>query len=131
MENCLGETLAEKKVVMDLINTLYHKVLSLPFLSKVVEKSVLLRFNNHCNENNLMPDYQSAYRANFSCETALLKLTNDPLWVMEHQEVTPLVAIDQSAAFDTVDHDLLLSVLSKKFGSSRQHSEVVRFISQA
>ena len=58
-----------------------------------------------------MPDYQSAYRANFSCETALLKLTDDLLWAMEHQEVTPLVAIDFSAAFNTVDHDLLLSVL--------------------
>ena len=85
-------------------------------LSKVVEKSLLLRFNKHCNENNLMPDYQSACRANFSCETALLKLTSDLLWVMEHQEVTPLVAIDQTAAFDTIDQDLLLSVLSKKFG---------------
>ena len=63
-----------------------------------------------------MPSYQSAYRANFSCETALVKLTDDLLWVMEHQEVTPLVAIDLSAAFDTVDHDMLLSVLSKKFG---------------
>ena len=70
----------------------------------------------HCDENNLMPDYQSAYRANFSCETALLKLTNDLLWAMEHQEVTPLVAIDLSAAFDMVDHDLLLSILSEKFG---------------
>ena len=89
---------------------------NLPFLSKVVEKSVLLRFNRHCNENNLMPSYQSAYRANFSCKTALVKLTNDLLWAMEYQEVTPLVAIDLSVAFDTVDHDMLLSVLSKKFG---------------
>ena len=115
MENCLGET-PTKKVGMDLINTSYCPVSNLPFLSKVVEKSVLLRFNRHCNKNNLMPDYQSAYRANFSCETALLKLTNDLLWAMEHQEVTPLVAIDLSAAFNTIDHDLLLSILSKKFG---------------
>ena len=87
---------------------------TIPF--KIVEKSVLLRFNRHCNKNNLMPDYQSAYRANFSCETALLKLNDDLLWAMEHQEVTLLVAIDLSAAFDTVDHNLLLSILSKKFG---------------
>ena len=39
-----------KKVGMDLRNTLYCPVLNLPFLLKVVEKSVLLRFNNHCNE---------------------------------------------------------------------------------
>ena len=89
---------------------------NLPFLSKVVEKNVLLRFNKHCDENNLMPDYQSAYRGNFSCKTALLKLTNNLLWVMGHQEVTPPVAIDLSAAFNTIDHNLLLSVLSKKYG---------------
>ena len=101
---------------MELTNTSYHPVSNLPFLSKVVEKSVLLRFNRHCSENNLMPSYQSAHRANFSCETALVKLTDDLLWAMEYQEVTPLVAIDLSAAFDTVNHDMLLSVLSKKFG---------------
>ena len=105
-----------KKVGMELTNTSYRPVSNLPFLSKVVEKSVLLRFNRHYDENNLMPSYQSAYRANFSCETALVKLTDDLLWAMEYQEVTPLVAIDLSAAFDTVDHDMLLSVLSKKFG---------------
>ena len=102
------------KVGMELTNTSYCTVSNLPFLSKVVGKSVLLRFNRHSNENNLIPSYQSAFRANFSCETALLKLTDDHLWAMVHQEVTSLVAIDLSATFDTFDYDLLLSILSKK-----------------
>ena len=63
-----------------------------------------------------MPDYQSAYRSNYSCETALIKLVNDILCSMENTSVTALMAIDLSAAFDTVDHDVLLSVLSAKFG---------------
>ena len=49
-------------------------------------------------------------------QDSITKTTNDLLWVMEHQEVTLLVVIDLSAAFDTVDHDLLLSILSRKFG---------------
>ena len=65
-----------------------------------------------------MPDYQSAYRTNYSCETALTKLFNDLLWSMENQEVSALAAIDLSAAFDTVYHDILLDVLAVKFGIS-------------
>ena len=63
-----------------------------------------------------MPDYQSAYQANYSRETAIVKIMDDILWSMENQEVVPLIAINLSAAFDTVDHDLLLAVLRKKFG---------------
>ena len=46
----------------------------------------------------------------------MLKITNDCLWAMENQMVTVLVVTDLSAAFDTVDHEILLDVLSKKFG---------------
>ena len=54
----------------------------------------------------VIPDYQSAYRQFYSCETALLKVFDDLLWSMEHQRITALVAVDLSAAFDTVDHTI-------------------------
>ena len=105
-----------KKANLELITSNYRPVSNLSFISKVVEKAALLRFNTHCEEHGLMPDYQSAYRANYSCETAVTKLMNDLLWSMENQEVSALAAIDLSAAFDTVDHDILLDILAVKFG---------------
>ena len=48
-------------------------------------------------------------------QPALVKISNDILWKMEKQEVTALVAIDLSAACDTVDHDIWLDVLSMHF----------------
>ena len=104
-----------KKIGLELIKSNYRPVSNLRFLSKLVEKCALKRFNCHCETNNLMPDYQSAYRNKYSCKTALLKIVNDLLWNMENRMVTPLVAIDPSAAFDTVDHSILLDVLSTNF----------------
>ena len=62
-----------------------------------------------------MLEYQSAYGKNFSCETPLVKIINDCLWNMENQQVTSIVAIDLSAAFDTVDHLILIDVLNRRF----------------
>ena len=78
----------------------------------------MLQFNAHCEANLLMPDDQSAYSTNYSCETATTRLVNDTLWVMENQNVAALSAIDLSVAFDTVDHNILLGVLKVKFGIS-------------
>ena len=89
----------------------YRPVSNLTFLSKVVEKITLNQFTQHCEDHHLLPDYQSAYRKHHSCETSLIKLVNDLLWAMEKQEVTAMTVLDLSAAFDTVDHDLLLAVL--------------------
>ena len=94
----------------------YRLVSNLSFLSELLEKFALVRLNNHCKENDLMPSYQSAYREYHSCKTALVRLTNDLLWNMEMQWVMALVAIDLSAAFDTVGHTVLLKVLQQHFG---------------
>ena len=43
-------------------------------------------------------------------------MTNDILWSMERKEVTAVIVLDMSAAFDTVDHDLLLDILHNRYG---------------
>ena len=51
-------------------------------------------------------------------ETALLKIYNDILLSMNQQHVTLLVLLDLNAAFDTVDHSILLERMMKSFGIS-------------
>ena len=65
----------------------------------------------------LYPVLQSAYRKLYHyTEIAPLKVHNDILMNMDSQRLTLLVLLDQSAAFDTVDHDVLLNRLSTSFG---------------
>ncbi|CAB4021807.1 Hypothetical predicted protein, partial [Paramuricea clavata] len=71
---------------------------------------------DHLVQSGLYPLLQSAYRQYHSTETALLKVANDILMNMNSQRVTLLVLLDLSAAFDTVDHEILLSRLSSSFG---------------
>ena len=103
-----------KKAGIELISKSYCPVSNLSFLSKLVEGAALDQINNHCEQHKIILDYQSAYRVNYSCETALVKLVNDVLWCYRNQEAMQIVAIDLSAVFDMMDHDLLLSVLQKK-----------------
>ena len=95
----------------------YRPVSNLTFM--VIEKAMLHHFDKHCDDHDSLQNNRSAYRPKFSCETALLRLTNDILVGMEQKEVTPLLAIDLSAAFDTVNHNILLDVLQKRFGIKR------------
>ena len=107
-----------KKQGLELNYKNYRPVSNLQFISKVTEKAVLKQFIDHCDTYNLIPAYQSAYRRGFSCKTSVLYLLNSALWAMESQCLLPCVMLDLSAAFDTVDHDLFLEVMEKRFAIS-------------
>ena len=105
-----------KKAGLDLIASNYRPVSNLAFLSKLIEKAVLEQFMEYCNAHALLPDYQSAYKANYSCETSVTCVFNDILWAMEQQEISSMCLCNLSVAFDTVDHQVLLQVLLTRFG---------------
>ena len=64
----------------------------------------------------LYPTSQSAYQKGHSTETVLLKVQNDILMNMNCKHVTLLVLLDLSAAFDTVDHNIMLALLKSRIG---------------
>ena len=62
------------------------------------------------------PLYQSEYRQRYSTDAALLKVANDLSLNMNSQHVTLLLLLDLSAAFDTVNHEILVRSLNTNFG---------------
>ena len=87
---------------------------NLCFISKIVEKVVAHRLEDHLSTNNLNEQYQSAYRKYHGTDTALLKVQNDILRELDGKRGVFLILLDLSAAFDTIDHDILYeSVLSR------------------
>ena len=96
----------------------FRPISNLPFLSKLMERIVIKKMSEYCENNSLEEPFQSAYRRGLSTETALLKIMNDLLLNMDNQQVSLLVLLDMSAAFDTIPHDLFLDRLKHTYGIS-------------
>ena len=94
----------------------YRPVANLNFLSKVLEKVVVNQLNTHINSSNASSQYQYAYKEFHSTETALLKIHSDILASMDAGRITALTLLDLSAAFDTINHTIILSRLNDWFG---------------
>jgi hypothetical protein len=94
----------------------YRPISHLSFLSKLTERVVKLRLTNYLSSNNLLNPFQSAYIKHHSTETTLLSVHDHIIRAMSHQQVTCLTLLDLSAAFDTIDHTILLERLSSWFG---------------
>ena len=94
----------------------YRPVSNLSFLSKLTERAVAAQLAEHMDSNNLHTPVQSAYRPLHSTETALLKVINDILVSIDHGNGVIVVLLDLSAAFDTIDHNLLIDRLGERIG---------------
>ena len=90
----------------------YRPISNLSFLSKLIEHAVLDQLLPVLQQNSAIPSFQSAYRKFHSTETALCKIYNDLVINSCQGRTTLLVLLDLSAAFDTVDHQLLLGDFS-------------------
>ena len=125
-------------------NTLknYTPISNLSFLSKVLEKAVFNQLTTYTSDNLFEP-MQSAYRGYYSTETALVRVQNNILRPLDDHNAVVLVLLVLSAAFDTVNHPILVSRLEHRLGlsdtalqcfcsylSGRQQSVLVRKISE-
>jgi hypothetical protein len=84
----------------------------------VIERIIADQIKFFLKESGLMPPFQSAYRPGHSTETAILKVISDILDAVDSQEATLLSLLDMSAAFDTVDFEILLCRLETSYSLS-------------
>lgn len=94
----------------------YRPISNLNFISKILERIIHTRITAHLQSFPSICPFQSAYRKFYSTETALLRIQNDLLLAIDKRKLSALVLLDLSAAFDTIDHGILLARLSSSFG---------------
>jgi len=89
----------------------YRPISILPVISKLIEKIVHQQLYTYLSTNNLLSQAQSGFRKSFSTQTSLHRLIEEIYEALNSARVVGLVAIDLKKAFDTVDHQILLSKL--------------------
>ena len=89
----------------------YRPISVLPIISKIIERAVHKQLSEFLETNNLLHPNQSGFRPKHSTNTLLMKLVNQWSLNIEKKQLNGVAFIDLRKAFDTVDHELLLSKL--------------------
>ena len=116
LKKAIVRPLLKKPTLDPLVLNNFRPISNLPFLSKILEKSVAVQLINYLNYSSMFEKYQSGFRAHHSTETALIKVTNDLLLSVDSGSCAILILLDLSSVFDTVDHGILLDRLENHVG---------------
>ena len=78
----------------------------------------MMQLEAYLHDNDIYEKFQSAFRGRHSTRTALTKVINDLRMSADKKNVSVLVLLDLTAAFDTIDHEILLNRLESWIGLS-------------
>ena len=92
-------------------STNYRPISNLTFTSKLVERLICLQLVVLLEREGHISIYQSANRKHHSTETVVLKIVSDALLAADHGDMTLLILLNLSAAFDTIDYNILIDCL--------------------
>ena len=87
----------------------YRPISVISVFSKVIEKHYERSMLEHVNE--ILSKYLSGFRKGYSCQSVLLRLTEEWRKYLDQNKVVGALLMDLSKAFDCLPHDLLLAKL--------------------
>ena len=101
----------------------YRPVSVLPALNNIFERILAKKLDLFYQD--IVSDFISAYRPNYSCESSLLRLTEDWRKSLDSKETVAIVSMDLSKVFDSIPHVLLLAKL-KAYGLGETSIDLFR-----
>ncbi|XP_052856050.1 probable RNA-directed DNA polymerase from transposon BS isoform X11 [Drosophila gunungcola] len=116
---------AAKIIPIPKSNNEYRPISILPYLSKVFENLMADQINKFMSDNAMLTNNQSGFRKNRSCTSAIIKIADDIREQIDENNVTLLVLLDYSKAFDTVNHNVLCAKLRNMFMFSKSSVKLV------